>query len=207
MNEHIRCIGRKHMNRTLTLLVASAVLAAGSIARVSAGLIISQPIPCQPSAIVCAKPVPSNQAILNVLAIVYDTCVVTQPKLLVMAYDPVLNTGLAGQSQFTWACTNGDNVSVTPTSNNLGPPSSSDWVATNGGSPSGPSGSSLNYLLYNDQNCVYNQLTNGTSELLGASTGQWETYYICGTPDTSQQQNVPIGRYIDQVTFTFNASP
>jgi Spore Coat Protein U domain len=197
------------MNRTLTLLVASAVLAAGSIAPASAQIarinpIPSQPIQCQPSAPSCAQ-LPSNQAVLNVLAVVYDTCIVLQPKLLIMAYDPVLNTGLAGQSQFAWACTNGDNVSVTPTSNNLGPPSSSDWVATNGGFSS--SAYSLRYLLYNDQNCVYNQLTNGTSELLGASTGQWETYYICGTPDTSQQQNVPIGKYIDEVTFTFNASP
>jgi Spore Coat Protein U domain len=197
------------MNRTLTLLVASAVLAAGSIAPASAQIakinpIPSQPIQCQPSSPSCAQ-LPSNQAVLNVLAVVYDTCIVLQPKLLIMAYDPVLNTGLAGQSQFAWACTNGDNVSVTPTSNNLGPPSSSDWVATNGGFSS--SAYSLRYLLYNDQNCVYNQLTNGTSELLGASTGQWETYYICGTPDTSQQQNVPIGKYIDEVTFTFNASP
>jgi Spore Coat Protein U domain len=200
------------MNRILTLLVASAVLAAGlavgSIAPASAQILkclyCAQPIPPSgPSG--PSGPKQSNEAVLNVLAVVYDSCVVTQPKLLIMAYDPVLNSGLTGQSQFAWACTNGDNVSVTPTSNNLGPPSSSDWVATNGGFSS--SAYSLRYLLYNDQSCVYNQLTNGNTELLGTATGLWETYYICGTPDTSQQQNIPIGKYLDEVTFTFNASP
>lgn len=176
------------MNRTLTLLVASAVLAAASIAPA------------------IAQVIPTNQAILQVQATVDNNCdVITQPATLFMTYNTIQNTGTQGTSSFTWACTNGVKIVVTPTSPNTGGPSNTDWIAK--GPPSGQNLAGLNYLLYNDYYCATNQLTNGTSEFLGVTDGTTQIYNICGVPDTTTQQNLPAGTYLDTVTFTFNFKP
>ena len=73
----------------------------------------------------------TNQAILNVSAAVTNNCdVLTQPATLTMYFNPVQLIATPGTSSFTYACTNGASVSVTPTSPNVGAPPP-QWIAQN----------------------------------------------------------------------------
>ena len=170
------------MNRTMNacaLAVASALLAAGSIAPAAAA---------------------TNAATLNVSASVSNNCdVLTQPTTLSMTYEPIQNIGTPGISSYTWICTNGLDAVVTPSSaNNSG--NATDWLAENATGSNG-----FLYLLYNDATCTHNQLSNGNTQDLGTADGTIQSYYICGRADTSGgEQNVPAGTYADTVTFTFN---
>ncbi len=141
----------------------------------------------------------TNIATLTVNATVTNNCVVsTQPAALAMSYDTVQNLGTLGTSSFTYTCTKGGSVSVTPASANHG--TGSNWDAINGVN-------TLLYFLYNDSACTTNQLTNGTVEALANGTGAAQTYNICATPNTTSSQNLPAGTYTDTVTFTFNFTP
>ncbi len=144
----------------------------------------------------------TNVATLAVNAGVTSNCVVsTQPALLTMSYDTVLNIGTLGASSFTYVCTQGVSVLVLPTSAHHGASvGSSNWEAVNGTN-------NLAYLLYNDTACSANQLTNGMAETLPSGTGVAQTYNICAVPNTTLQQNLPAGTYTDTVTFTFDLMP
>jgi spore coat protein U-like protein len=169
------------MTRTFKSLamaaVAAALFASGSIAQAA-----------------------TNQAVLTVNATVTNNCdVLTQPSTLTMSYNPVLRTGTLGTSSFTYACTSGTAVSVTPTSPN-GPPNVAWWVAV------GPN-MTTQYGLSNDLTCRTNQLTNGTSESLSTGTGSSQTYNICALTSQGSNQSLTAGIYVDTVTFTFNFGP
>ena len=137
----------------------------------------------------------SNEAVLTVNANVSNTCDVTsQPSTLNMGYDPMNDSPSLGTSSFTYTCTNGASVYVTPYSSNY--TGGSSWYTT-------MSGNYLYYTLWNDQSCQSNQLTQNSAEYLGGGTGSSQTYYICAIPNTGQT-SVPAGTYGDTVTFTFN---
>jgi hypothetical protein len=148
----------------------------------------------------------TNQAVLAVNANVTNNCdVLTQPATLNMSYNPTTNTSTPGTSSFTYECTNGASVSVTPTSPNNGGPGNgtggSGWALEPGG---------IAYYLYNDLTCTTNELTNGTfgqgSQNLSAGTGSSQTYNICAEIAIGQE-NAALGTYTDTVTFTFNFGP
>ena len=62
----------------------------------------------------------TNQAVLTVNATVTNNCdVLTQPATLTMSYDPLTNVATLGTSSFTYACTSGASVAVTPASTNV----------------------------------------------------------------------------------------
>ncbi len=164
----------------------------------------------------------TNQAVLNVVADVTDSCeVLTSPKALLMSYDPIQDLAALGTSSFTYACTSGAAVSVTPTSPNLAPPVfPQGWEATKGSSSSSSSSSSANVLLYtlwNDTTCSdasssssssSSQLSNGVTEKLGPGAGKAQTYNICAIPTAGfPNRTAPAGKYLDTVTFTFNFGP
>jgi spore coat protein U-like protein len=202
------------MNRTLTLFVASAVLAGGSMAPASAQQ--------------------ANQAVLPVDITVNPNCdVLTQPQTLFITYDTITNQSTQGTSSFTYACTNGAPVAVLITdaaSGGSGSGSGSrgqciqicvignqpgDRRTKSDGSGSGGGNDDfaayrgetpINYWLFNSLTCnAGNQLSPNEIENLGSGTGTAQTYEICGQVDTSNGgQNVPAGRYTDTVTFTFN---
>jgi spore coat protein U-like protein len=141
----------------------------------------------------------TNQAVLTVNATVTNNCdVAGNPAMLSMSYDPLTNTPTLGTSSFTYACTNGASVSVTPASLNVvGAP---NWEAVY-------NSSDLLYTLWNNSTCSGSgQLSNGVSESLSAGTGSSQTYNICAIPNTGQQTE-PAGTYVDTVTFTFNFGP
>jgi spore coat protein U-like protein len=167
-----------HIFKSLTLAVVGAALfASGSIAPAGAA---------------------TNQAVLTVNANVTNNCdVLTQPSTLTMSYNPVQNVATLGTSTFTYACTNGASVAVTPTSPNPADPTT--WAAKSGAN-------NLFYTLWNSLTCVVGQLSNGSSESLSAGTGSSQTYNVCAIPNTGQQTSSP-GTYVDTVTFTFNFGP
>jgi spore coat protein U-like protein len=203
------------VNRTASLLVASAVLATGSVA----------PARAQQS------PPQANQAVLPVDVGVFPSCdVLSQPQQLDVSYDTITNQSTQGTSSFTYACTNGSPTAVLITDAASGgggglkclncvlssqPPQRSqppppgpqggsgsgngDFVAYNGQTP-------LNYWLFNGLTCYGSiQLYPDWVENLGPGTGTPQTYNICGMVDTTNgAQNVPAGNYTDTVTFTFN---
>ncbi len=140
-------------------------------------------------------------ATLNVNGTVTNACQVnTQPGNLNMSYDPLTNTPTAGTSSFTWTCSNGSSVSITPSSPN-GVTGSAIWDANdfNG---------TMFYSLYNDLACTANQLTNGHTYSGFSGTGSALTYDICGIPNTSgNSQLVAANDYTDTVTFTFTFGP
>ncbi len=143
----------------------------------------------------------TNQAILNVSAAVTNNCdVLTQPATLTMYFNPVQLIATPGTSSFTYACTNGASVSVTPTSPNVGAPPP-QWIAQNSNQYD------LYYVLFNDLVCTSNQLSNGASESLGAGTGSSQTYNVCAIPYNDTGIPGGAGSYKDTVTFTFNFGP
>ncbi len=140
----------------------------------------------------------TNQAVLTVNATVTNNCdVLTQPATLTMSYDPLTNVATLGTSSFTYACTSGASVAVTPASTNV--VTAPNWETTSGAN-------TLLYTLWNSLTCTTGQLTNGTSESLSAGTGASQTYNICAIPNLAQQTS-PAGTYTDTVTFTFNFGP
>jgi spore coat protein U-like protein len=142
----------------------------------------------------------TNQAILTVNATVTNNCdVLTQPATLTMSLNTIQPIRTLGTSSFTYACTNGASVSVTPTSEyNYG---CCDFEAQY-------NGNDLIFSLYNDLACATNELSPGTSESLSAGTGSSQTYDICGIPYSGQAVGpLPAGMYTDTVTFTFNFGP
>jgi spore coat protein U-like protein len=169
-----------HMSHTLKSLaiVAAMLFAIGGTAPASAA---------------------TNQAVLNVSATVTNNCdVAGNPATLTMSYDPLTNTPTLGTSSFTYACTLGASVSVTPASLNVvGAP---NWEGVY-------NSSDLLYTLWNNLTCSGSgQLSNGVSESVGSGTGSSQTYNICAIPNTGQQ-TAPAGTYVDTVTFTFNFGP
>ena len=163
----------------LTLAVIGAVLTIGSIAPSGAA---------------------TNQAVLNVSASVTNNCdVLTQPLTLTMSLDTIQPIRTLGTSSFTYACTNGASVAVTPTS--LYTYGCCNFEAQY-------NGNDLIFSLYNDLACATNELSPGASESLSAGTGSSQTYDICGIPYSGQTVGpLPAGTYVDTVTFTFNFGP
>jgi len=142
----------------------------------------------------------TNQAVLTVNATVTNNCdVLTQPATLSMTYNPIQLVGTSGTSSFTYACTLGASVAVTPTSQYVA--GGNQWLAEKLDPQV-----NLFYYLYNDLACASNQLSNGTSESLSAGTGASQTYAICGIPIVGQLYT-SAGIYTDTVTFTFNFGP
>ncbi len=140
-----------------------------------------------------------GQIAVNVAIPLANTCdVQTQPAKLTMTYDPVQNTGTMGTSSFTYKCTKGAAISITPSSPNN--PGGSNWEAKSGTN-------NFLYLLYNSAACTTNQLSNGTVESLGTAVNGTVTYSICAKPNTTSAQNIPAATYADTVTFTFNLGP
>jgi len=142
----------------------------------------------------------TNQAVLTVNATVTNNCDVTQPTTLTFNYNPVANTTSQGTSSFTVDCTNGSTAQFTVTGSNS--PSGNDFdavLSTNG----------LRYFLYENLTCASsNQLTSGTTYLINGS-GTYTTAYLCAQADTSfaGNQTLPVGTYVDTVTFAFNFAP
>jgi spore coat protein U-like protein len=140
----------------------------------------------------------TNQAVLTVNGTVTNNCdVLTQPATLNMSYNPLDNLATPGTSSFTYDCTSGASVSVTPVSANV--VTAPNWEAK-------ASSNTLQYTLWNSTTCTTGQLTNGTSESLSAGSGSSQSYNICATPNLGQQ-TAPSGTYTDTVTFTFNFGP
>jgi spore coat protein U-like protein len=218
---------RSCANRMLTLLVASAVLATGSVA----------PARAQQS------PPQANEAVLPVEVGVFPNCdVLSQPQQLDVAYDTITNQSTQGTSSFTYACTLGAPVAILINDAGSGggsgsgggpcpscvlrtqPPPPPDAKLQGPSGPIGPPGPSgpggpgnfdfvahdgqtaLNYWLFNNLTCTSPvQLSPYGIEKLGLGTGTPQTYDICGQVDTSNGgQNVPSGAYSDTVTFIFN---
>ncbi len=169
------------MTRTFKSLalgvVAAAVLAGGSIAPAGA--------------------TSGATATLTVNGTVTNNCAVdSQPAALNMSYDAISDTPTSGTSSFTFTCTNGASVTITPTSSNTS--NTPNWDAVNGPN-------ALNYNLFNDLACTTGQMSQGTA-VNDTGTGSAQTFDICGVPSTGQQ-SLPAGTYTDTVTFTFNYGP
>ena len=149
----------------LTLAVIGAVLTIGSIAPGGAA---------------------TNQAVLNVSASVTNNCdVLTQPLTLTMSLDTIQPIRTLGTSSFTYACTNGASVAVTPTS--LYTYGCCNFEAQY-------NGNDLIFSLYNDLACATNGLSPGEQNL-SAGTGSSQTYDVPGFRTPGKRSDL-AGRHV-----------
>ncbi len=149
-------------------------------------------------------------ATLNVNGTVTSNCEVqSQPATLSMSYDPIADTPTSGTSSFTYACTNGATVSVTPASVNVVNGHPYQWEAV-------ANSSNLIYYLYGLSSCSVNSTNayafeNGIAFGLPQATGTTQTVNLCGIPANLSQGQTPdlmaSNAYADTVVFTFNFGP
>lgn len=135
-------------------------------------------------------------AVMVLRSWIQEKCeVLTQPASLAMSYDPVSDTAKLGTSSFTYQCTEGSEVTVTPSSQNRA--GGWNWEAKN-------RSMYLLYTLYNDNTCTSHQLKNGSPENIRPLwSNANQTYEICAIPNRGQK-TLRAGSYKDTVTFTFD---